>query len=141
MAAKRWRPTQSQQGNIGTSDHSCTSRSGQRRVCGRSRRSPSNFGRREDGDKVDEEGATVVAAAQLEELIGPMDEEGEHFSAGDAAENGMVDSPTPPPSPPSATSSSSSSSLERATSALPRRGLVIKSAKLSKRAHKSQWPR
>ena len=137
MAAKRWRPTQSQQGNIGTSDHSRTSRSGQCRVCGRSRRSPSNFGRREDGDKVDEEGATVVAAAQLEELIGPMDEEGEHFSAGDAAENGMVDSPTPPPS----ATSSSSSSLERATSALPRRGLVIKSAKLSKRAHKSQWPR
>ena len=136
MAAKRWRPTQSQQGNIGTSDHSRTSRSGQCRVCGRSRRSPSNFGRREGGDKVDEEGATVVAAAQLEELIGPMDEEGEHFSAGDAAENGMVDSPTPPPS-----ASSSSSSLERATSALPRRGLVIKSAKLSKRAHKSQWPR
>ena len=66
-----------------------------------------------------------------------MDEEGEHFSAGDAAENGMVDSPTPPPS----ATSSSSSSLERATSALPRRGLVIKSAKLSKRAHKSQWPR
>ena len=73
-----------------------------------------------------------------------MDEEGEHFSAGDAAEDGMVDSPTPPPSPPSASSSSSSSSsstLERATSALPRRGLVIKSAKLSKRAHTSQWPR
>ena len=91
----------------------------------------------EDGEKVDEEGARVVAAAQLEELIGPMDEEGEHFSAGDAAENGMVDSPTPPPS----ATSSSSSSLERATSALPRRGLVIKSAKLSKRAHKSQWPR
>ena len=67
-----------------------------------------------------------------------MDEEGEHFSAGDAAEDGMVDSPTPPPSPPPA-SSSSSSSLERATSALPRRGLVIKSAKPSKRAHKSQW--
>ena len=43
--------------------------SGQCRVCGRSRRSPSNFGRREDGEKVDEEGAAVVAAAQLEELI------------------------------------------------------------------------
>ena len=55
----------------------------------------------EDGEKVDEEGATVVAAAQLEELIGPMDEEGEHFSAADAAEDDMVDSPAPLPSPPS----------------------------------------
>jgi hypothetical protein len=46
----------------------------------------------EDGEKVDEEGAAVVAAAQLEELIGPMEEEGEHFSAGATAEDDMVDS-------------------------------------------------
>ena len=36
----------------------------------------------EDGGKVDEEGVTVIAAVQLEELIGPMDDGGEHFSAG-----------------------------------------------------------
>ena len=29
----------------------------------------------EDGEKVDEEGVTVIAASQLEELIGPMDDE------------------------------------------------------------------
>ena len=50
----------------------------------------------EDGEKVDEEGATVVATAQLGELIGPMEEEGEHFSAGATAEDDIVDSPTPP---------------------------------------------
>ena len=61
----------------------------------------------EDGEKVDEEGAAVVAAAQLEELIGPMEEEGEHFSAGATAEDDMVDSLTPPPSPPSAAAVSS----------------------------------
>eukprot|EP00435_Cladocopium_sp_Y103_P039651 s2889_g10.t1 len=61
----------------------------------------------EDGEKVDEEGVTVMAAAQLEELIGPMDDEGEHFSAGVAAEDDMVDSPTPPPSPPTAAAASS----------------------------------
>ena len=61
----------------------------------------------EDEEKVDEEGAAVVAAAQLEELIGPMEEEGEHFSAGATAEDDMVDSLTPPPSPPSAAAVSS----------------------------------
>ena len=61
----------------------------------------------EDGEKVDEEGVTVIAAAQLEELIGPMDDEGEHFSAGIAAEDDMVDSPSPPPSPPPTASGSS----------------------------------
>ena len=45
--------------------------------------------------------------AQLEELIGPMDDEGEHFSAGIAAEDDMVDSPSPPPSPPPTASGSS----------------------------------
>ena len=92
----------------------------------------------EDGEKVDEEGARVVAAAQLEELIGPMDEEGEHFSAADAAEDDMVDSPTPLPSPLSAAAASSgqpppfpgagwSSSLQQS---LPNEPM-----------HKSQWPR
>ena len=50
------------------------------------------------GEKADEEGATVVATAQVEELIGPMDEEGEHLSANAAGEDDMVDSLTPPPS-------------------------------------------
>ena len=59
----------------------------------------------EDGGKVDEEGVTVIAAAQLEELIGPMDDEGEHSSAGIAAEDDMVDSPTPPSLPPAASGS------------------------------------
>ena len=81
----------------------------------------------EDGEKVDEEGVTVIAATQLEELIGPMDDEGEHFSAGITAEDDMVDSPTPPPSPPPTARGSNPP--------IPWSGLVIKLAKPSRRAN------
>ena len=89
----------------------------------------------EDGEKVDEEGARVVAAAQLEELIGPMDEEGEHFSAADAAEDDMVDSPTPLPSPLSAAAASCGQPLRGAgwSSSLP--------SLPNEPIYKSQWPR
>ena len=52
----------------------------------------------EEGDKVDEKETTRFAAAQLGELMDPMDGQGVHLSEGDAAEDDMVDNPTPPPS-------------------------------------------
>ena len=89
----------------------------------------------ENEEKADEEGATAVAAAQVEELIGPMDEEGEHLSANAAGEDDMVDSLTPPPSRLSAAAASCGQPLRGAgwSSSLP--------SLPNEPIYKSQWPR
>jgi hypothetical protein len=89
----------------------------------------------ENEEKADEEGATAVAAAQVEELIGPMDEEGEHLSANAAGEDDMVDSLTPPPSRLSAAAASCGQPLRGAgwSSSLP--------SLTNEPIYKSQWHR